>query len=61
MRVGIFYFSLNPAEDRQKLMVGATPVFIRVTTVHTSTEEEALDLASPRPDESVMNTHDLEG
>lgn len=62
MKIGIFYFSTKPAQDRQivwfdiKLKSWA---YIRVQVVEAENEEAALDMAEPQDDEDVMNTHEL--
>lgn len=68
MRVGIFYFSTEPGEDRQQVLDrgGVFPIgYVRCEVVdlagssEESALEKALDMANPRPHESVMNTHPL--
>ena len=59
MTAGIFYLSLTKGNDRQAIRVPQqlARVYIRVETVECSSLEHALDLASPRAGEMVMNTH----
>jgi hypothetical protein len=59
MTVGIFYISLQSGAGRRPLPLPglASNVFIRVEVVDCAGLEEALNLASPAEDESVMNTH----
>lgn len=58
MKVGIFYFSRKPGKDRQRIVIdGRTWGYIRVELSDKLDLGEALDQASPRPDEAVMNTH----
>ena len=60
VKVGIFYMSLRPGFDRQPIMAGNQQVWIRVEVVEQESLADALDLATPRSDENVMNTHELE-
>jgi len=61
MKIGIFYFSLKPGPDRVALTCGNRLVYVRAAAVNARDVGTALDRARPAPDESVMNTHALEG
>lgn len=59
-RAGIFYFSQNGGADFNPIdeIYNPYPVgYVRVEVVHVKTLEEALDMARPHADESVMNAH----
>lgn len=60
MKSAIFYHSLKPGEGRQALLAadGTLLGFIRGEAVEGDLSD-ALDAASPQPDESVMNTHEI--
>ncbi len=63
MRIGIFFFSLHPAIDRQPVCLGEalTPVgYVRVEQVEAADTSEALGMGTMRPDETLMNTHALD-
>lgn len=65
MKVGIFYISYEPSLDGQPLFYdGGSRVTIRVEVIDCGglgvhPLQEALDMANPRPGESVMNAHYL--
>lgn len=57
MRIGIFYFSLNPKPDASFV----NPVgYVRCEQVDAPSLDKALYMANPMPGESVMNTHPLD-
>jgi hypothetical protein len=60
MRYAIFYHSRKQGQDRVPVPVGLTVVsYVRAEVVDASDLEDALDKAAPRPDEAVMNTHEI--
>lgn len=64
MRVGIFYFSHRDGEGRSPVSLGlltfpAHVGYVRCEVVESDSEEDALDRAVCRPEETLMNTHAL--
>ncbi|HET9023874.1 MAG TPA: hypothetical protein VFN64_04840 [Burkholderiaceae bacterium] len=64
-KAGIFYFSLKDGEGRQPVSLGPVTFppavgYVRCEVVEARDLDAALDLAKPRRDEHVMNTHWLE-
>ncbi|MEE9401912.1 MAG: hypothetical protein V3V47_01815 [Desulfobacteria bacterium] len=55
MKAANFYFSLTPGENRQPIKTSLGFVYIRVEEMDVNHVGEALDVAEPIGDESVMN------
>lgn len=56
----VFFVSASPGRDRQRVLTPAgRAVYIRIVDSGTVDEGDALDGATPAPDESLMNTHYL--
>jgi len=57
-KTAVFYFSLRDGHGRQPItLLNGRVVFVRVGRVTSRTVGDALDLAAPRRDEVVMNSH----
>lgn len=60
MRAAIFYLSMFPGQDRSQVIVDGQAVYVRgEICCGVADLEDALDLADPRDDETVMNSHEL--
>jgi len=60
MRIGLFYYSQFDGPNRQRIVTPlGTAIYIRVVEVYARSLDEALCVAQPEEDESVMNTHEL--
>ena len=61
-RVFIFYISPNPATDRTPIPVKDGHLHIRVEEIISgaNAEDALADIATPRDDEWVMNSHEFE-
>lgn len=59
MKTAVFYLSLKPAKDRVPVKVGTVTVYVRGESLGAGDVGRALDDAIPRPDETVMNSHEI--
>jgi hypothetical protein len=55
----VFYLAWTPGPGRQAIdLTDGTTAWLRVEPMPTDDVEEALDLAAPRADETIMNSHE---
>lgn len=61
MRVGIFYFSVNPAPDRSPVHIAGQVVgYVRGEEVEVADLSDGLSKFKDRDDECLMNSHPLD-
>jgi outer membrane lipoprotein-sorting protein len=62
MKCAIFYLSLNPGKDRQRIVLDdKTWGYVRVEVTDNADGEYGLSKAKPEAGEMVMNSHPIEG
>lgn len=61
MKCAIFYMSLKPGKDRQRITLDGQDLWIRVQLSDNADGEYGLRNAEPESGEMVMNSHPIEG